>query len=467
MVSGRQTLGKIETTLADLRNDEAGLNRRLAGVTDAVGRHRADAAEALRDLARFKLAEDGASIANRLDAASRDVVAAMTARDKTIAALNDERRTKAEALAKVEKRLADARAELDAVEDRIEALVGPLKAALAKDKAHVALAEAAENAAATAAAAEAKAGQAATDRGEKGAAYERDPLFIYLWRRHYGAADYRSRGLVRALDGWVAGLVGYAAARANYALLTEIPVRLRRHAERLAEEARAADAAMAASEDAALAKLAGEDLAAEADALTDEIAEREAEIAPLRDELAQLDQRTAVFAAGDDEDYQKAIAALSRSLAGDDIATLTADAEATPSPEDERFVARLHHARTAVDDAERETKAMRAQLAKVSRRRTELTDVARDFRRRGWDSGGSRFDAGDVVGGLLTAFVLGKITRGDYWGRIEKAHRSAPSRSRGGFGLPGGFRTASRIATGAFKTAGKFGGRGFRTGRKF
>ncbi len=76
MVSGRRTLSEMEAALAELRNEEARLKERLAHRADELGRRRADEAEALRDLARFKLAAGGAAIANRLDRASREALAA-------------------------------------------------------------------------------------------------------------------------------------------------------------------------------------------------------------------------------------------------------------------------------------------------------------------------------------------------------------------------------------------------------
>jgi hypothetical protein len=78
-----------------------------------------------------------------------------------------------------------------------------------------------------------KAAQAAADRAEKRKPYEADPLFMYLWRRRFGTGDYKASGLVRSLDRKVAHLVGYEDARVNYAMLMELPERLREHAERL------------------------------------------------------------------------------------------------------------------------------------------------------------------------------------------------------------------------------------------
>lgn len=154
------------------------------------------------------------------------------------------------------------RIDLDAVEDRIEALKDQIAARLAADPAHQALVAAEERAMATAENAEKKAVQAEGDRASKSKAYESDPLFAYLWKRGFGTPQYAYGGLTRTIDRWVSNLIGFLEARPAYAMLNEIPVRLRAHADRVEDEAAAAAVAVDESEDRALAAVAGEDLAA-------------------------------------------------------------------------------------------------------------------------------------------------------------------------------------------------------------
>ncbi|MBA3518387.1 MAG: hypothetical protein H0T75_12260 [Rhizobiales bacterium] len=86
------------------------------------------------------------------------------------------------------------------------------------------------------AAAERKAAQAECDLEEKRKPYEADPLFMYLWTRAFGTPRYRAVPLVRSIDRKVARHIGFDEARRNYAVLIELPVRLREHAERLRAE---------------------------------------------------------------------------------------------------------------------------------------------------------------------------------------------------------------------------------------
>src|SRR5690606_26050503 len=132
--------------------------------------------------------------------------------------------------------------------------------------------------------------QAEQDRDAKGKPYRDDPLFMYLWEAGYGTAAYRANNLVRYIDGMVANLVGYHKARPNFAVLNEIPLRLREHAERQAELAQKAQEELDALETAAIDAAGGQSIreamqAAQAriDALDAQIVEAE----DSRDEAAK------------------------------------------------------------------------------------------------------------------------------------------------------------------------------------
>src|SRR5690606_17848663 len=101
-------------------------------------------------------------------------------------------------------------------------------------------------------AAEEKAQLSEADRDTKSRPYLADKLFVYLWNRGYGTSAYRAGPIARMGDAFVARVVQYEQARQNYFALTEIPKRLRDHAERLKAELAAADAELETFERAAL-----------------------------------------------------------------------------------------------------------------------------------------------------------------------------------------------------------------------
>ena len=57
---------------------------------------------------------------------------------------------------------------------------------------------------------------------------------MYLWRRKLGTPEYPSGFFVRYFDEKIAALINYREARANYAMMNQVPERLRAHADRLA-----------------------------------------------------------------------------------------------------------------------------------------------------------------------------------------------------------------------------------------
>ncbi|MGD9739650.1 MAG: hypothetical protein AB7O56_12380 [Bauldia sp.] len=451
----------IDNALDALRREEARLTEALNGVTQQIAAARSAETAALGDLARFKLKEGGEAIRSRLDQASREADQLMAARETEQAALATARSGKLTSLNEHRKNAETLRTDLDAVEDRIEALKDQIAARLAADPAHQTLVKREDEAMATAEAAEKKAEQAEADRASKSKAYESDILFKYLWDRQFGTPQYAHGGLVRTLDRWVSNLIGFLEARPAYVLLNEIPVRLRAHADRVAEEAEAAAAAVDESEDKALAAVAGEDLAGKLRGLTTGVETQQQAIGPLEMELAALDARAAAFAAGDDDAFKRATAALARSIAADDIRALRLEAERTPSPEDERFVERIERARAEIARLEPDASKARADLGVVAQRRQELLRIAQDVRSRGWDNRGHSFDLGD----FLTGFLAGRISYGGLWGRIESTHRGQSSGwggNWGGGGWGGGF--GGGFGGGSRGGGMRGGGGGFRSG---
>jgi len=139
-------------------------------------------------------------------------------------------------------------------------------AGLGDDPEYSALADAAERARSVQERAEQKLDLARADREEKGAPYDNDPLFSYLWDRQFRTPDYSAGPFTRFLDGWVARLCGYDKAHLNYARLVELPYRLAEHVERVAALEAEAVTSLAEAEAASLKSGGADDLRVEAEA---------------------------------------------------------------------------------------------------------------------------------------------------------------------------------------------------------
>ena len=262
MLTGREALFSIEQAISRVRADEGRLDAALRSAMDEAARLRREEANGFRVLARV-----------RLDAMMREqVIGALDADERRALAMIENHVMQALAMIKMSRSLplARRRAEQQAALDKAEAakhdcdqdLADALEALdeqrqrtaerIQSDATWRAGKSAIEAAEKIAANADEKASQAEADLAAKGKPYEDDPLFIYLWRKKHGQADDRSGVFVRFFDRKVAALVGYRDARANYAMLREIPLRLREHAKNKQSDVETAKARVAEVERQAL-----------------------------------------------------------------------------------------------------------------------------------------------------------------------------------------------------------------------
>ncbi|WP_430511793.1 hypothetical protein [Pannonibacter phragmitetus] len=479
MLSGRQTLSAIEQALADLRREETELAHRIERATRSISSLSEKMSEGFKDLAKFRMeTEQADNLGADLEGAARTARQLLERRNADLTRLAEEVRIKESQRAEQMRERDKISAARAAILEKIDALEGALVQALAADEAHKELKAEAEQAARTATAASDKALQAEADREEKGKAYENDPLFMYLWQRGFGTTGYNHSGLVRSLDRWVASLIRFETARPNYAMLTEIPVRLTAHAARYSELANQAADAVAASERQTLARLAGRDLEGEAIELQDALLQLDSRIEADEAELAPLQARLQTFTDGEDEGYQAAAAELAKALQREDLHTLLRKAIDTPSREDDSIVRALQNVEAQIEDLNREIRQDKELQRDISRRRDELTKVSRQFRQNGYDDYGSSFKDDSLTTILLGELVKGAISGADYWTRARKAHvqQNTGSRSSGRSSFGGGFSGqglggGSSRGSGGFRTGSSGSvmsqGGGFRTGKTF
>ncbi len=487
MLTGRQTLDTIEQSLGDLRREEAELSKRIERATRALTDFQERQSEAYRDLARFRLDTDAAGALNtRLDSAAREARRLLDKRSADYKVLTEQLRNCESERNQLQKQRTELDTARDAAETQMDELMEAVDDRLESDKSYLAQREKAETAQATAEAAAAKAATSESDRQQKGKAYEDDALFIYLWQRGFGTPSYAHRGLVRSLDRWVAGLIGFNEARANFAMLTGIPERMARHAERCAEIAREEQSKLAEMSRNAMTDAAGTDLVGMIEAHSEDIDRIDAELDRLDRQIETLSVALAEFSGGEDADFQKAEEHLSVSLQADDLNDLWRAALDTPSPEDEKIVQRIEDFRERIEQVAREIRQDRELQRDISRRRAELSGVIKQFRSKGYGSWESTFSDDKLTTVLLGELVKGAISGADYWARAERSHRRRRPRGRrvafpNGTGLPksmGGFggdfggigrsrKGQGSFGGGGFKTGGGFGGGGFKTGDQF
>lgn len=453
-LNGPQAIKAIEDALRDIRREEDEITRRIARSTDRIGKLHETELGQLRALAAIRLTPEAqAELGNRLSQAesrARDMLRQhasdlaaldkqLTEHETTIAALGAARSKELEAVAARQ-------GELDALSETVKASLKDSAAYQEAIDRHAEIAHMAEEA-------DKRAAQSEADRDEKGRPYREDPLFLYLWERGYLTSDYKVGNITRMLDGWVARLIRYADARPNYAMLNEIPVRLREHAERLAEDEVEAERAIEALEIAAFDAAGGRPAREALEAAQAKIAEIDEKLLEAEDAREALVEEQKGLAQGRDPKFESAVAVLTDAMRGVDVAQLIEDARRTATPEDDAITLKIDEVRRRVSEEESELADQRARLKTLETRRRELEDIEYEFKKARFDDPRSRFREDNLVGDLLTEFLKGGMTAATYWNHwrgsqdwaggsgpiISPSRTSRPKRSSGFPIPPGGF----------------------------
>ncbi len=486
MQSGRETLAGLEDALRDVTAQEAELQRALEEGNRQRTSLVAERLEALQQLASIRAKDAMADgVIDDADNLSHQVRAALEARLKTITQL---RQRQAEAEASREKHVTalDALTQsIATLEDQIDQLGQQARVALRDVPEHIELTRSHASLASMLEQAVAKAEQVARDETQKGLPYREDPLFMYLWRRQYGTPRYQATGIVRMVDAWVADLVRYTDVRANYAMLTEIPVRLRAHAEDLRQQTEAAKAQLDELEAAKTRELAGSDLIGTLKRERDRQIVLGQNLEQVTSELAETGSQLKLYAKGEDQSFLSAVAAYATFLDREPLRRLMADASRTHSTDDDRIVDHMRQIGQSLDELENGTTARRRKLDQLSERRIELTRLASNFRRQRYDDVGSQFSDSPRTEDLLQLLLRGAITAAEYWLRMQSQqswrHRPGDPWRRqsglppfGGFpggwgGFGGGSRGGGRSSGGSSSGGSSSGGSGkdFETGGTF
>ena len=424
MLSGREALNRMDKTLRSARRDLERVELELQATSRAAARNKLEQARAIDRMAGVRLdAVRRGEVVERLEAATREAQEILESRDSAIATINDRVRSASERIDELEERRLTQHGEVDKAAKTLAEREAVAQQGLEQDEVFQAQLERTRDADAIAVSAHEKAELAREDRSRKGEPYERDELFMYLWRRGYGTSAYSANPLARLLDGWVAKLCGYTDARANYWMLLEIPKRLAEHADHARD---AADRELDALQD--LEERAAQDASVpEARAALAEHEQRQdeldANIATAENSLAGLRAEQNRYTAGDDDHMLRAIRVISAAMERRDVSELTRLARATMSSEDDAIVDELRHLRRQNDELQEELHEIRALQKERHARIRELGNVRRDFKRSRYDDVHSRFDKGQLIERMIGEVIGGMIQGGALWNVLRRYQR--------------------------------------------
>ena len=475
MISGRDALEFID---GSLNRERTGINTaetRIAEVSRELLALQQARVEDYRELARLRvdMIASGHMLAS-IDALGRQVAAALKARESAEAELDARLTAVQEERAGLEAERATRQQALEKATEALDIAEAATQARLDADADYRAQQQRTREAERIAKHAEDKALHSEQENDEKGQSYRDDPLFMYLWERHYGMPQYHAWPITRWLDTRIARLVGFDDARANYARLQEIPVRLREHADEKKRDAEAAFAVLreldenARQQDGVVALEAARD---EEQAALDAVDTRIEEAAG---RYRQLLERKEAFAKGEDEHYRKAVDYVASELRREEMRELRRDAMATPFPDDDLIVNRLFEREQQLQQLETSLNELKTALRQQHKKLQELESLRSDFRHRRYDQAGYSFADGNLIAAMLGSFLNGMLDRDSLWRVLQQQQRYRPQRTdptfgSGGFGRGtvwgGGRGGFGGGLGGGFGRGG--GGGGFRTGGGF
>ncbi len=485
MISGRQALASIDQALNEAHDKIDKVEDQIAEVTAQLVEQQKAEAEDYRALARVRV--DGlidGELNRHLDSAERQVVALFAQRQDAYDGLQAQIRAAEQLRQNLEAERAAQAERVDRAADAVDAADAVTQARLEEEPDYRAQRERAEEVERRAMHADEKATRSEAEQEQKGKSYRDDPLFMYLWQRHYGLPAYDSGGLFRWLDGKVARLIGFADARANFTRLNEIPERLRAHASSLKQRAEAEYVALKSLDEAARERDGipplEETLRKEQgalDAIDEKIRRNEADYQSLLSDKAD-------YATGNDDYSLQAIQYLAAEFQRDDLMELRRDALTTPFPDDDIIVGRMLEREHQRHELEATVASFKDTIKHHQKRLAELESLRVDFKRSRYDRAGSTFQDNSLIAMMLGQFLEGMLDRRMLWKVLQEQQRYRPRRSdptfgSGGFGrgtvwhggvgdlgdIFGGLgRGGGRIGGGGF---GRGGGGGFRTGGGF
>lgn len=445
-IRGPEALASLDDAMRDIRREEDEISKRLARAAERIAKIKEGEAELFRQLAQLRL---DPAVQGELDGAISS--AESKARDMLKSRAKDVRQAE-KAVAGSDEKLAQLTAEraetlktYQAHQADLKALAAKYGATIARDPAFAAKRAEATALAEIAAQSMRKTEQAEADQASKGKPYRDDPLFMYLWEAGYGTASYRANNFFRYLDGLVAQLIGFNKARPNFTMLNEIPLRLREHAERQIDIAKAAEAEVDALEMQGIDNAGGKPIREQMEAVQARIDAIDAQIVAIEDERDEAAKTLAQLSQGGDPVFESALAQLVTALGREDIQTLLAEARRTRTAQDDTIVAQIDDARARAKEEDAETREQKERLKTLVARRRELEDIQWEFKKQRFDDPRSTFREDNLVGDLLNDFLRGGISAASYWDQWQRSQNWSAGTSDwgGGVGLPNNGRQAN------------------------
>lgn len=465
MWTGKQTLQSLQSGLRSVKADLNRIDQELNTITLALTSNQQTQTTILQQLARIRLDEiQRGSLMDALDHTDKETLDILQQRTTALGELEDAIADKEKDIEQQEREREDLAGRIDTFAQEVIDAEHEVQSRLDADPTYQAQLERARKADSIADEAEEKATLAEKDRIEKGKPFENDPLFLYLWKRHYATPDYRANPLSRALDNWVAGICKYENNRANYWTLLEIPKRLEEHADSVRTTADSESDRLQDLEKQAAVEAGVIELQKELDTIEEHLEQLDRRIAATEDSRNGLLRKRSIFVSGQDEYTNKSVELLAGLMERYDVFELGRAVQITPSREDDGLARDLHELREEKEDLQKDLRESRKRQDIQLQRLKELEEVHRKFKQHRYDDLRSGFTNEALIGSVLNQFLKGMLSGSDLWSTMRRYQRHRDVGAWPDFGS-GGLGKVNRHGGNVWHRPGKRGGGVFRMPR--
>lgn len=438
MWTGSTALKNIDQSLQTLRNEVVRLDSELDQLSGRVAGNERHRLKLINQIAQIRLSEiEHRTLLGQLDAADRDVQNILDERIIALKALDEKIANANEYVTQAEREREELLRKTNAAEQDLVDLEAKVQAALQADDRYLAQFQQAQKAESVAEEALLKVERTQASLMDKSAPYKADQLFMYLWDRGFGTSQYKGRLFVRFVDSWLARLIKYEAARVNYWNLTEIPLRLQAHAERVADIADEEHKSLQELELEALQAAGQYSLLKKADDLRGELDAHDDELETLEAGLDECLGKRARFIEGQDPYIQQSLSRLSQALEVKSLDSVHRYVSDTVSPTDDLLVVELQSLQQSMQGAREGLSEVRLMHDKKLSRLRDLEGVRRKFKHSRFDDVRSGFGNQALLATVLTQFMQGMVSGSDLWRVIQKNQRYRQVSSRPDFGSGG------------------------------
>jgi chromosome segregation ATPase len=269
-------------------------------------------------------------------------------------------------------------------------------------------------------------GEMTAEAEKKLPSYERSRLFKYLYEAEYGTPLYKGKGLTRRIDGWVAKMIDFAAARRGYDFLRVTPELMAQEVTRRREAFNDLMQQVEAIEDRVSDEVGLTDVLREGQVLGAERDGAVAAVGKAENELLSRQKELAALSRPENEFHTQALARMQSFLASLSPADLANKSARTPERDDDAIVAEVTYLSEQLTDADRQQSQLAGERRSWEERLGGLQSVVQRFRQAEFDSRRSVFEASLDADALVSAYVAGRIGAAELWSNFERNQRLLP-----------------------------------------